>query len=69
MRGEPHRGQRRAPTLSGRRAERDALDRLAESVRGGDSRALVLHGEAGVGKTALLDYLAAHAPGCQTARA
>ena len=61
--------QRRAPTLSGRRAERAALERLAESVRGGDSRALVLHGEAGVGKTALLDYLAAHAPGCQTARA
>jgi len=61
--------QRRAPTLSGRRAECEALDRLAESVRGGDSRALVLHGEAGVGKTALLEYLAGHAPGCQTARA
>jgi DNA-binding CsgD family transcriptional regulator len=61
--------QRRAPTLSGRRAEREALNRLAESVRGGDSRALVLHGEAGVGKTALLEYLAGHAPGCQTARA
>ena len=61
--------QRRAPTLSGRRAECEALNRLAESVRGGDSRALVLHGEAGVGKTALLEYLAGHAPGCQTARA
>ena len=61
--------QRRAPTLSGRRAECEALSRLAESVRGGDSRALVLHGEAGVGKTALLEYLAGHAPGCQTARA
>ena len=61
--------QRRAPTLSGRRAECEALNRLAESVRGGDSRALVLHGEAGVGKTALLEYLAGHAAGCQTARA
>jgi DNA-binding CsgD family transcriptional regulator len=61
--------QRRGPALNGRRAECDALDRLVESVRGGDSRALVLHGEAGVGKTALLDYLAAHAPDCQVARA
>jgi DNA-binding CsgD family transcriptional regulator len=61
--------QRRAPTLSGRRAECEALNGLAESVRGGDSRALVLHGEAGVGKTALLEYLAGHAAGCQTARA
>jgi DNA-binding CsgD family transcriptional regulator len=61
--------QRRAPTLSGRRAECEALNRLAESVHGGDSRALVLHGEAGVGKTALLEYLAGHPAGCQTARA
>jgi DNA-binding CsgD family transcriptional regulator len=61
--------QRHGPPLNGRRAECDALDRLVESVRGGDSRALVLHGEEGVGKTALLDYLAAHAPDCQVARA
>ncbi len=69
MRGVTPEWQRLAPTLSGRRAECEALNRLAESVRGGDSRALVLHGEAGVGKTALLEYLAGHAPGCQTARA
>ena len=69
MRVDPSAGQRRAPTLSGRRAERDALTRLATDVRGGESRALVLHGEAGVGKTALLEYLAEHAAGCQTARA
>ena len=61
--------QRRAPTLNGRRAECDALSRLAASVLGGHSQALVLHGEAGVGKTALLEYLAGHAPGCQVARA
>ena len=61
--------QRRAPTLNGRRAECDQLNGLVESIRGGHSRALVLHGEAGVGKTALLEYLAGHAPDCQTARA
>jgi len=61
--------QRRAPTLNGRRAECDELNRLVESIRSGHSRALVLHGEAGVGKTALLEYLAGHAPDCQTARA
>jgi DNA-binding CsgD family transcriptional regulator len=42
---------------------------LVRAVRAGESRALVLHGEAGAGKTALLDYLAGHAPGCQVARA
>jgi len=45
------------------------LDRLVEAVRAGESRALVVHGEVGVGKTALLEYLADHAPGCRVARA
>ena len=45
------------------------LDRLIEAVRQGESRALVLRGEPGVGKTALLDYLAEHASGCVVARA
>jgi Flp pilus assembly CpaF family ATPase len=45
------------------------LDRLIEAVRAGESRALVLCGEEGTGKTALLDYLAGHAPGCRVARA
>ena len=45
------------------------LDRLIEAVRAGESRALVLCGEAGAGKTALLDYLAGHAPGCRVVRA
>src|SRR3954451_20964470 len=42
--------------LLGRRSERQTLDRLLEAVRGGESRALVLRGEPGVGKTALLQY-------------
>jgi AAA ATPase domain len=45
------------PGLRGRRVERAALDRLLAEVRAGRSRVLVVRGEAGVGKTALLDYL------------
>src|SRR3954454_10084642 len=44
------------PGLLGRRSERQTLDRLLEAVRGGQSRALVIRGEPGVGKTALLQY-------------
>jgi DNA-binding CsgD family transcriptional regulator len=54
--------------LTGRRAECSVLDRLAEAVRAGESRALVVHGEPGVGKTALLEYLAGQALGCRVAR-
>jgi len=39
------------------------------SVRAGPSRALVLRGEAGVGKSALLEYVVQHASGCGVARA
>ena len=48
----------RAPRehLLGRRREREALDRLLEAARGGHGGVLVVHGEPGVGKTALLDY-------------
>ena len=59
----------RADGLTDRRGERDALDRLVAAVRGGQSRALVMRGDPGVGKTALLDYLARRAWGCQVARA
>jgi predicted ATPase len=45
------------------------LDRLIEAVLAGESQALVLRGEAGAGKTALLDYLARHAQGCRVVRA
>src|SRR4051812_10626997 len=39
--------------LFGREREREVLDRLLDGGRGG---VLVVHGEAGVGKTALLEY-------------
>ncbi|WFE53196.1 LuxR family transcriptional regulator [Micromonospora sp. WMMD1155] len=48
--------------LLGRHRERDLLDRLMRDVRAGQSRVLVLRGEAGVGKTALLDYATERTP-------
>jgi hypothetical protein len=44
------------------------LDRLIEAVRASESRAVVVSREPGVGKTALLDYLAGRASGCRVAR-
>ena len=55
---------RGAMKLIDRQAERDTLDRLVQAVRAGESQALVLCGEPGVGKTALLDYLADRAVDC-----
>ena len=49
--------------------ECDVLDRLVAGVRAGQSRVLVLRGEAGVGKTALLEHLSAAADGCRVVRA
>src|SRR3954465_9666289 len=43
-------------TLLGRRTECETLDHLLESVRGGQSAALVVRGKPGIGKTALLQY-------------
>jgi predicted ATPase len=62
-------GRKRATELRGRSSECAVLARLAAAVRAGESRALVLRGEAGVGKTALLDYLAMQASACRVARA
>ena len=45
--------------LLGRQREREALDRLLRAARGGRGGVLVLHGEPGVGKTALLEHAAA----------
>ena len=58
-----------AEVLHGRRAEREVLDRLLEAVRGGQSRVLVVSGEPGVGKTALLQSVIQSAAGFRVARA
>ncbi len=57
------------PRLRGRNAEQAALDRLLATVRGGESQVVVVRGEAGVGKTALLDHFIKEASGCRIARA
>ena len=47
----------RLTRLRGRGAECSALDGIVSDIRAGTGRALVVRGEAGVGKTALLEYL------------
>src|ERR671932_1864937 len=59
---------RRPPVLLGRAEERHRLDRLLDNVRGGQSAALVVRGDAGVGKTALLHHCARQASGFRVAR-
>ena len=54
--------------LTDRRTECGVLDGLVEAVLAGESRVLVVHGEAGVGKTALLEYLADRASRCRVLR-
>jgi DNA-binding CsgD family transcriptional regulator len=54
--------------LRGRRNECEALDRQLQRVRAGQSSVQVLRGEAGVGKTALLGYVAERALECRIAR-
>ena len=55
--------------LRGRDAECATLDHLLGAVRRGESRALVLLGEPGMGKTALLDYTIGAASGFHVQRA
>src|SRR3954452_6035755 len=59
---------RRPPVLLVRAEERELLDRLLEKIRAGQSAVLVVRGEAGVGKTALLHYCARQACGVRVAR-
>ena len=60
-------GRRQA--LRGRSSECALLDDLVSAVRRGESRSLVLRGEAGIGKTALLEYLVASASDLTVIRA
>src|SRR5580692_7977772 len=60
------RGRRR---LRGRSREREQLGGVLSRARSGRSGVLVLRGEAGIGKTALLEHLTDQASGCIVARA
>src|SRR3954462_15908705 len=51
----------RPAAFLGRSVERDVLDRLLETARGGQSAVLLIRGEAGIGKTALVRYSARQA--------
>ena len=57
----------RGPGFVGRIREREVLDRVLARVRGGESEVLVIRGEAGIGKTALLRYAARQASGYRVA--
>jgi AAA ATPase domain len=58
----------RPPAFRGRSSERQALDRLLADARASRSGVLVIRGEAGVGKTALMRYAADRAPGFRIAQ-
>jgi DNA-binding CsgD family transcriptional regulator len=55
--------------LRGRSVEMAALERVLDATRAGQGRTLVLQGEAGMGKTALLQFASDHATGFRVLRA
>ena len=57
------------PALLDRQPERAALDGLLGDLRSGRGGALVVRGEAGMGKSALLEYVAGAAADMRVARA
>ena len=65
----PASGSERPVNLRGRASDCALLDDLLEVIRHGESRSLVLRGEAGIGKTALLEYLVQSASDLQVLRA
>ena len=64
----PQRPGRRG-VLHDRVGERAALDRLLGGVRASESQVLVIRGEAGIGKSALLNYVEDRASGCRLGQA
>src|SRR6266581_91570 len=58
-----------ATGLLDRRGERAAVDRVLDRARAGSSAVLVVRGEPGIGKTALLGYAAGRALGFRVVRA
>ncbi len=57
------------PELVGRRRECDKLSGVVAAAKAGRSQVLVIRGEAGIGKTALLHFLMDRSTGCHVARA
>ncbi|TCN44748.1 regulatory LuxR family protein [Kribbella orskensis] len=57
------------PGLRGRASECEVLSDLVTNAQAGRSQVLVLRGEAGIGKTALLRFLLQHAADCRVSRA
>src|SRR5258706_5549858 len=62
-------GSRPGTGLLDRHGERAVLDGVLDQARGGSSAVLVVRGEPGIGKTALLDYAAGRAVGFRVIRA
>ena len=58
----------RAPGFLGRAREGEVLDQLLANVRRGHSAVLVVRGEAGIGKTALLRHAVGQASGFRIAQ-
>ena len=54
--------------LRGRHAQCAVLDELLDAARTGEGRALIVRGEPGVGKTALLEHAIRSAQDCQVIR-
>jgi len=61
--------RRTKPLLAGRATECGQLDQLLAEARRGHSAVLVLRGEPGIGKSALLEHVADGAEGCRVLRA
>ena len=64
----PRSGIDSVPGLIGRDSECETLSGIVATAKAGGSQVLVLSGEAGIGKTVLLDYLVTCAEGCRVAR-